>query len=301
MRLVVVVPFLNEQVYMPTFLASVAAQRRYPDRLVLVDDGSTDESAGMAQEFPRRYPWATVLARPPRRPERDRLASAKELVAFQWALGQIDEAWDVIAKLDADLRLSPSCFERIEHEFAANPELGMAGPYLAVADGAGMLVRQRCPPHHVEGPVTFYRRACYEQIAPLPPILGWDTMDELRAQMRGWTTRSFALADGDCEHLRPMGSHDGMLRAFRRWGTCAYNYGEHPLHVVLVGTQKLRDRPYVLGGISYLLGWALTAARRGPRAEAELRAYVRRDQMRRIRARLLGPTVLGRLRRRTAR
>ena len=288
MRLLVVVPFLNEQAHMPAFLASLAIQRRPPERLVLVDDGSTDESAEMAKQFARSQRWASVLIRPPRSPERDRLAFAKELVAFQWAVAQIDEPWDVVAKLDADLRLSPSCLERIELEFAADPSLGLAGPYLAEADSAGTLARRRCPAGHVDGAAAFYRRACYEQITPLPTMLGWDTMDEVRARMHGWTTRSFELRDGDCEDLRPMGSYDGLLRGYRRAGRAAWAYGSPPLVVGLAGMARMRDRPPVLAGLSFLWGWVAAALQGAPRAGPAERRWVRDEQHRRVR-RLLSP------------
>jgi biofilm PGA synthesis N-glycosyltransferase PgaC len=285
-RLLVIVPFLNEGRYLGALLESIARQTRLPDRLVLVDDGSWDESPGTAAAFAEQHPWCTFLRRPVRPQARDRLADASELSAFQWAMDQADGRWDVIAKLDADIRLTPATLAAVERQFASDPSLGMAGPYLSTRGADGALVRQRCPADHVEGPTKFYRRECLEQIAPLPTFLGWDTIDEVRARMRGWRTAGFAMPDGDPEHLRPMGSHDGMLRAWRRWGTCAWGYGEHPLHVVLVAVQRLGDSPRVLGSLSYVLGWALAALRRLPTAEPELRDYVHRDQLRRIRRRL---------------
>ena len=288
MRILVVVTFLNEARYMPAFLESLAAQSRTPDLVLLADDGSTDESAGMARAFAERHEWARVERRPPRDAGRDRLAGGTAVVNFEWGLKQAaDFPWDVAVKMDADLRLVPDLFAEIERRFAEDPELGMAGPYLAVRQPDGRMVRQRCPETHVEGPAKFYRRACYDDIAPLPAMLGWDTIDELRANMKGWRTRSFDMPSGDSEHMRTMGSHDGQLRGFRRWGEAAYAYGEHPLHVVLVGAQKSRDRPRLLGGISYVIGYIGAAARRMPRAESELRSYVRKDQLRRIRRRLL--------------
>ncbi len=285
MRLLVVVPFLNEERYLGTLLESIAEQTRLPDRLLLADDGSSDGSPGIASDFARAHPYCTVLRRPVRPLARDRLAAASELSAFQWALEQADGEWDVVAKLDADIRLTPKTFATVELALERDPRLGMTGPYLSARTAGGALVRQRCPSNHVEGPTKFYRRACLEQISPLPTFLGWDTIDEIRARMRGWRTASIEMPDGDPEHLRPMGSHDGLLRAHRRWGTCAWGYGEHPLHVVLVGVQRLRDRPPILGSLNYVLGWALAAVTRRPRAEPALREYVHRDQLSRIRRR----------------
>ena len=59
--------------------------------------------------------------------------------------------------------------------------------------------RVRIGAGHVHGATKFFRRACWEQISPVPPILGWDTIDESTARMRGWRTQSFAMPDGDPE------------------------------------------------------------------------------------------------------
>jgi hypothetical protein len=285
-KLVVIVPILDEERHLPALLASIAAQSRPPDRLLLVDDGSTDASPALAEAFARDHPYATVLRRPTRRAGADRLASAGELRAFTWALDTVYDSWDVAAKLDADLRLASGTFASIVRRFDADPRLGIAGPLLRSIDANGGDVSHRTRPEHVEGATKFYRRACLDEIGPLPPFLGWDTIDEIRARMRGWRTAGGEAGEEPVVHLRPMGAHDGRARAFRRWGACAYGYGEHPLHVVLIAARHMRERPRVIGGAGYLAGWALAGARRAPRAEPELRAYVRRDQMRRIAGRL---------------
>ena len=285
MVLAIVVPFLDEEAFLGQLLGSLAEQRRLPDRLVLVDDGSSDGSYELASAFAAEHDWAVAVRRD-RTGERtspgDRLARASELVAFQWAAGELDVEWDVLAKLDADLRLPPCALEEILDHLERDAGLGVAGSFLQ-ENGA----RIRIGRGHVHGATKFYRRACWEQIAPLPPILGWDTIDLARARMRGWRTESFALSCGDPEHLRTRGSHDGQLRGFRRWGECAYAYGE-PLPVALLqGARQARVSPRVVGGAHYVAGWAGAALRHAPRAEPELRAFVRGEQYQRIRRRLL--------------
>jgi len=281
--LAVAVPFLNEREHLPDFLASLASQTRLPDRLLLVDDGSTDGSHDVAAGFAVEHEWARLLRRLPRPPERDRLATAKELEAFQWAVGQLDVAWDVVGKLDADLRLTPRTLETLLAELERDERLGLAGSYLQ-ENGS----RIRIGEGHVHGATKFFRRRCWEEIDPVPPILGWDTIDEFTARMRGWRTQSFAMPDGDPEHLRPRGTHDGLLRGYRRWGECSYSLGESPLHVALYTVrQMVTEQPRLAGGASYAAGYASAAVRRVPRAEPDVRASVRREQKQRIKARIL--------------
>jgi biofilm PGA synthesis N-glycosyltransferase PgaC len=287
MRIVAIVPFLNEEEFLPRFLESVAAQTRAPDRLMLVDDGSTDDSYRIATEFAARHSYAIALSRPPRPAQRDRLASAAELQAFLWAVERIAEPWDVLAKLDGDLELTPETIAVLEGHLDGDPRLGMAGSFLTEVDPAGNRTRLTIRPEHVHGATKFYRRECYQQIAPLPPIIGWDTIDEVRARLLGWRTRSFALPGGDPLHLRKRASYDGVARGYRRSGEGTYAVGAHPLHVLVFGLRSMTQSAGVSGGLNYLAGWAGAALRRHERADPAVRAHVQQDQISRIRRRLL--------------
>jgi hypothetical protein len=282
LRLAVVISFRDEADHLPTLLGSLERQTQPADQLVFVDDGSRDGSGAMVAAHAQVHPETTVLTRERRgAAQADRLADAPELRAFVAGVATLADDWDLVAKVDGDLRLSPSLFADVRARFAGDPRLGVTGSYLSVEDDGGRR-REPHPAHHVRGPNKFYRRACYEQITPLPTQLGWDTLDDLRARASGWRTESFEATAGDTIHLRRTGSHDGQLRAFRRWGLCAWAYGAHPLAVVLGGVRRAALRPYVLGGVSYVWGWCDAAVRRHPRVEAETRAFARREDLARI-------------------
>jgi hypothetical protein len=251
--------------------------------LLLIDDGSDDRSPEVAQAFATAHSYARALRRPARPRTRDRLGEAAELRAFQWGVQHLEDDWDVLAKLDGDLQLTARVLEQVEQAFCAEPRLGITGPFLSVRAAGGRARRERCPEYHVRGATKFYRRECWKQISPLPAILGWDTIDETAARAHGWRTASFVPSDGDALHLRPTGAVDGRLSAFRRWGACAYAIGDHPLWLALGTVRRASERPRLLGASAYLAGW-LSARRNGaPRAAPALRAYLRREQMDRLR------------------
>lgn len=282
MKLAVIVPYLNEARFLPRLLASIERQTRLPDRLVLVDDGSSDGGGELAAAFAARHRYAVGRRRPARAPEADRLGGAAELRSFAWAVAQLDEPWDVVAKLDADLELNPRHFAWLLDEMRADPRLGVAGVCLSDVGEDGSTTRVPVPRWHVRGATKFYRRACYEAIQPIPAHLGWDMIDEVKARRAGWRTESFDLPGGDTLHLRPTGRHDGRLRAYRRWGECAWGYGAHPAFVALGAAKRLTWRPYIAGGGLYAIGYAGAALRRRPRVERELRAFVRREEARQV-------------------
>jgi poly-beta-1,6-N-acetyl-D-glucosamine synthase len=287
-HLAVVICFLNEAMHLPTLLESLMRQTEPPDQVLLVDDGSTDGSRTIAERCAARWAHVTALRRPPRPAATDRLARAPELQAFSWGVSRLAPGWDIVAKLDGDLKLSADLCEGVRDQFAADAQLGITGSYLSLITPDGRLEREQHRPDHVRGATKFYRRACFEAIAPVPAFLGWDTIDELRARQLGWATRSFSPKGGDSIHLRPTGAYDGRLRAYRRWGHCAWAYGAHPFWVVLGAVRRARRRPYVLAGASFWWGWAMAGMRGHPRAEPSLRAHTRKEQIGAIRATLRG-------------
>jgi hypothetical protein len=235
-----------------------------------------------------------VFAQAPRPRSADRLARAAELIAFQSALARLEDErlrFDVYAKLDADLELPPDYFARVMATFEADPEVGIAGSQLSLPRPGGSPRAERSQPWHIRGATKFYRRECWERIEPLPPILGWDTIDETRARMAGFAVRSVDFPGRAPLHMRETGSYDGIVRGFRRRGAAAWGYGAHPLQVVVSAFLRLRQRPRVIGGFAYLVGWLGACLRGAPRAEPATRRYLRRQQLRRLRTALAWRTM----------
>jgi glycosyltransferase involved in cell wall biosynthesis len=290
--LAVVVAFRDEEAFLPTLIASLESQTEPADEVLLVDDGSTDRSAEMAQEAAARNPYLRCISRPRQEADaldrsRDRLASAPEFRSFRWGVDHLTTSWQVVAKMDADLQLPPTLFEEIRSALAGDPSLGVVGAYLSVKR-EGAPVREHTPDGHVRGPNKFYRRECYFAMDPVPAILGWDTVDELKARRSGWTTYSISPRSGDIIHLRPTGSHDGRLRAYWRWGRCAWGYGAHPLGILAGAARRSTQPPRLIGGICYLAGWLGAAVSRAPRVDPGTRRFARSEDLRRIRQALRG-------------
>jgi biofilm PGA synthesis N-glycosyltransferase PgaC len=286
LTLAATIVFLNEEDYLPRLLASLERQERKPDLLLLVDDGSDDRSPELAAAFAEKHTYVRTLNRPRRERASDRLASAAELVGFRWAVEQIDGAYDVIAKLDGDLDFPPSFFAEIMAALEADEQIGICGGPLSLERG-GHLVPEPSKPWHVRGATKFYRFVCLAQIWPLPVFLGWDTIDELRAQKHGWKVENVTFPDRNVIHMRLTGSYDGAIRGYRRAGAAAWGYGAHPLQVVVSSLVRMRNRPRIVGGAAYFGAWLGAALRRAPRAEPEVRELMRREQGQRIRKLLL--------------
>lgn len=297
-RLLLITPVRNEEAHLELIADAVARQTRTPDLWLVVDDGSTDRTPEILAELRRRIGFLQVLDTadlPPVGPVSDRLATAAEARAFNLGLNSV--AWEDfthIAKLDGDTELPPHYFERLLSEFERDPGLGLAGGLYADPDprGDGWEVIDIPSEYHVPGTLKCYSRACFQAVGGIQERLGWDTIDETYARMRGY--RTSALVDLVALHHRPRASADGTLRGRARHGECAY-IAHFTLPWVTLRTFKMaRERPRGLSGAAFLYGYLRAAACRTPRVhDPAFRRFVRRE----LRGRMLGALGLGKLRR----
>lgn len=140
---------------------------------------------------------------------------------------------------------------------------------------------ERCPDFHVRGATKIYRRACWQAIGGLLSALGWDALDEVKAQMLGWTTRSFA--DLRIIHHRYTGSADGSWKTYKKNGTANYFSGYHPVFMLAKCAWRLVQKPYVVASAGLLCGYLAAYLRRIPRVnDPQLIAYLRRQQLGRL-------------------
>ena len=284
-RLLVVSPVRNEAAHLPAVIEAMAAQTRAPDLWLLVDDGSVDDTAALARAAAGRLPFMEVVEMPVAASEadnEDRLVAAAEARAFNRALGQVDLAgFTHLAKLDGDIQPPPDYFERILAEFELRPALGVGGAVFA-EQRRGRWARVEIPPEHVPGAVKVWSRSCFEAVGGVREHLGWDTIDETTARMRGFETGT--VPGLVVRHLRPWGTVSGKLRGRVRYGTCAYA-ARYPLPWVMLRSLKMALLPPVgVSGLAFLWGYARAMARRAPREEhASYRRFVRKELADRIR------------------
>ncbi|HVW48013.1 MAG TPA: glycosyltransferase, partial [Solirubrobacterales bacterium] len=276
---------------------ALAAQMVPPDRWVIVDDGSTDDTLAIARGLAAELDFVSVIEAEGDPPGTDNLALAREARAFNLGLAHADPGgYDFVGKLDGDVELPRQWLATLLARFAAAPRLGLAGGRLVEADATGGWRRIEIPSNHVHGAVKLFRRRCLEDVGGIPERLAWDTIDETYARMRGWETRSFD--DLVARHHRPWGSADGRLRGRARHGECAWILHYDPLWVSLRSVKVARSSPPVVSGAAFLYGYARAAARRAPRVEdPEFRRFTRAELRDRMRGVLPGRRVAGRARR----
>jgi glycosyltransferase involved in cell wall biosynthesis len=276
---VAVTPARNEAENLRRLAACLAKQTVRPSRWVIVDDGSTDDTAAALEELEREHAWVRVLAvgakGAPRR-------GGPVVRAFVAGLELLEDAAPIVVKLDADVSMEPNYFERLLAAFAADPSLGIASGSGYELD-RGAWVQRHTTGTSVWGATRAYRWRCLQDVLPLEERIGWDGIDEFKASLRGWRTRT--LVDLPFRHHRREGARDGSRR--RAWlarGRAARYMGYRPWYLVLRALHYAKREP---AAFFMLSGWAGAALRREQRhpddaVRAELR---RRQSLRHLRTR----------------
>jgi len=298
-RYVVISPVRDEAQYLETTIRSMVQQTVRPAQWILVDDGSTDATASIISQYASAHSWITPVHRPshgrdmpavgeniafvqggngPNRGTRAR--EAKEIEAFYAGCEKLVIVdWDYLVKIDGDVGFEPNYFEKCLAEFDADPKLGIGGGTICNPVD-GKLKPEPTPQFHVRGATKIYRRACWEQIGGVIRGAGWDTLDEVKANMLGWSTRTFSHLK--VAHYRFTGAANGAWQNSVKIGTWSYISGYHPLYMLARCARWTIERPYLVGSIGLLFGFLLGYIRGIPQADKQLVRYVRNQQMRRL-------------------
>jgi hypothetical protein len=268
----VVTPARDESESLARLARSLVRQTIPPEAWVIVDNGSTDATRKRVDELATEHPWIRVLSIPG---ESSPTRGAPIVRAFHAGLATLDHVPDVVVKLDADLSMGPDYFARLLAAFASDPSLGIASGSAYELDGRAwrQIVTTRTS---VWGAARAYRRECLEDVTPLEEHMGWDGIDELKARMRGWNTKT--LLDLPFQHHRREGERDGA-RGIRGWaarGRAAHYMGYRPWYLILRSLYHATGDP---AAIAMVWGYTAAAAVRGPVcSDMEVRRFLRSEQ-----------------------
>jgi len=277
-RYLVITPVRDEEKLVEAAIQSVASQTIRPQEWIIVDDGSSDKTPEILQRYAGLHSWIRVVRRPNRGA---RKSGGGVIEAFYDGYAKVRrDDWEFIVKLDGDLTFSSSYFEKCFEHFASDPSLGIGGGDI-YHDLAGGTTLEANPRFHVRGATKIYRRACWQAIGGLLKAPGWDTIDEVKANMLGW--KSYSFGELHLLHHRLTGTADGALRDRVKHGLACYISGYHPLFLAASCIKRVKQKPYVTGSAAICFGFLKGYWTRTPRVnDRQLISYLRRQQLRRL-------------------
>ena len=260
-------------------LDSVVAQSLRPDKWVIVDDGSTDDTPRILAEYAARHDWIEIVTRSDRG---HRAVGPGVVDAFYSGFETIVvDDYDFLCKLDLDLRMPVRYFETLMERMNADHRIATCSgkTYIEAGD---KLIYERHGDENSIGAAKFYRVSCFKAIGGFVREVGWDGIDGHMCRMHGWIAISWDEPELRFIHLRPQGaSHKGIYTGRVRMGFGQYYMGTSLLYLTGSVISRLNQKPYVLGQLAILWGWIGAALRGKPRYDnPEFRKFLRRYQRR---------------------
>ena len=255
----IITPARNESDNLQRLAESILAQHHSPTSWVIVDDGSDDGMDTVAEDLARQHEWILVvgtgedpadLALGRRR--------GRDLTAFRRGLSSLPNPVDVFVKVDADTSFDSDYFAHLLDRFAEQPELGIAGgTCYEFIDGEWQ--RVKVSGSHPRGASRAYRWPLLEDVFALEPEMGWDGVDEVMAELRGYRTAGFT--DFGFRHHRKVGEREGRLRAGSALGRQAWYMGYRPSYLLLRAFYRAREN---FASVAMVWGYAWSAASGAP-------------------------------------
>jgi len=277
---VIITPARNEGQYLQRTIDSVLAQTLRPQKWILVNDGSTDDTGALIDAAAEQHSWIQAVHRSDRG---FRQAGSGVVEAFYDGYSRLGATpWDYLVKLDGDLALAPDYFEQCFKHFHADPQLGLGGGLGCIEQHGKVEEDSKGDPRfHVRGATKIYRRACWQEIGGLFRETGWDTLDEVKANMLGWKTRTFR--ELRLRQLKGTGAADGAWRNSVKNGLANYIAGYHPLFMLGKCLKRAFARPYLVEAAGLWLGF-MSGYLRGSRQvdDPALVQYLRGQQCRKM-------------------
>lgn len=281
MKYYIVIPTYNEEQFIGLTLQSLADQTVLPTKVIVVNDNSTDSTAEIVLAFAEKHPWISLVTKTS---SAIHLPGSKVIQAFQKGLESIDEDYDLIVKVDADLIFPSNYFETIIQHFESDATIGMVGGFCYIEKNGEWILENLTDKDHIRGALKAYRKATFKQIDGLRAQMGWDTVDELLCKFYNWkvvTDESLHV-----KHLKPTGANYNKTARYKQ-GEAFYTLG-YGFIITAIASLKLalrKGKPFLF--IDYLIGfWKAKLSKKPMLVTDEQAQFIRKYRLQKMKNKL---------------
>jgi glycosyltransferase involved in cell wall biosynthesis len=281
MKYYIVIPSYNEEAFIALTLQSLISQTVLPSKIVVVNDNSTDKTAEIVLAFAKENPYISLVNKSS---ENIHLPGSKVIQAFQKGFETLDENYDLIVKIDADLIFPTNYFETIIKHFQSDSEIGMAGGFCYIEKNGDWILENLTDKDHIRGALKAYRKETFQQIGGLKPAMGWDTADELLCKFYNWkvvTDESLHV-----KHLKPTGANYNKTARYKQ-GEAFYTLG-YGFFITAIASAKLammKKKPLLF--LDYIQGfWKAKSAKKPMLVNAEQAKFIRKYRLQKMKEKL---------------
>ena len=270
MNYYIIIPAYNEEKFIDLTLKSLVNQTVLPQKIVVVSDNSTDKTAKIVTDFAKNHSFISLIEK---KSDAIHLPGSKVVRAFQTGLETVDNNYDFIVKLDADLILPSNYFETIIQHFKSDATIGMAGGFAYIEKNNSWILENLTDKDHIRGAFKAYRKQCFAEIGGLKPAMGWDTVDELLCRFYGWKIKTDPTLI--VKHLKPTGANYNKSARYKQ-GEAFYSLG-YGFWITAIASAKLsmlKRKPLLF--FDYILGyWQSKSANKNLLVTIEQAKFIR--------------------------
>lgn len=281
MNYYIVIPTYNEEKFIALTLQSIVEQTVLPSKVVVVNDGSTDKTVEIVNSFVEKYSFISVVNKSS---DAIHLPGSKVIQAFQKGLETLDDNYDIMVKIDADLIFPSNYFETIIQHFQSDERIGMVGGFCYIEKNGDWILENLTDKDHIRGALKAYRKKAFKEIGGLKPAMGWDTVDELLCKFYNWkvvTDESLHV-----KHLKPTGASYNKAARYKQ-GEAFYSLG-YGFFITAIASLKLamrKGKPLLF--MDYIKGfWKAKAAKKPLLVTDEQAKFIRNYRWKKIKEKL---------------
>ena len=256
MKFLVIIPTHNEEKNILFTLKSLQLQTFQDFFCVIVNDGSTDKTKQIVEQFIDHQP-STVIYQLKNLDFSQHEPGAKVVRTFNKGLESVDlKQFDIICKFDADIVFPSNYLKKINEIYESNPKAGMVSGIVKIQKSIfektlafdfkdekdQWTFENISSKNHIRGPIKSYRKACFQDMKGLRPVLGWDNIDVMLAKKQGWET--ITIKNLWVKHLRPT-AYQYQYQKAEKLGEYFYNIGlSLPLTIISSGKSSLKNKSF---------------------------------------------------------
>jgi len=122
----IIIPAHNEADFISLTLDSIVSQTILPKKVVVVNDNSTDDTAKIIENYTNKHLFINTIDN---LSGTTHLPGSKVIQAFYKGYETLDDNYDFIVKLDADIILPKNYFETLTRHFNSDKTIGMVGGF----------------------------------------------------------------------------------------------------------------------------------------------------------------------------
>lgn len=281
MKYYIVIPSYNEEALISLTLQSLISQTVLPSKIVVVNDNSTDRTAEVVLDFAKNNPFITLVNKTS---SAIHLPGSKVIQAFQKGFETLDNDYDIIVKIDADLIFPSNYFETVINHFESDDRIGMAGGFCYIDKNGDWVLENLTDKDHIRGALKAYRKETFQQIGGLKPAMGWDTVDELLCKFYNWKV----VTDPSLQvkHLKPTGANYNKTARYKQ-GEAFYTLG-YGFWITAIASAKLammKKKPLLF--LDYIKGfWKAKSAKTPLLVTDEQAKFIRSYRLQKMKEKL---------------